>query len=102
MCSQRTVERLKKENGQLQQELAHLKQPRPHKHRHIQTDEEYVSRISSKCRCYNIQSLFSINALHQAVEQKTAQLKDLNEKYVTFTSEISSNEELRAELLREK
>jgi hypothetical protein len=42
--------------------------------------------------------MFSIKALHETIEQQSQQLKDLNEKNTTLSSELNS----RAELIREK
>ncbi len=43
-------------------------------------------------------SAFSIEALHQTIDQQSQQLKDLNEK----TTSLSSQLESQTELIREK
>jgi hypothetical protein len=42
--------------------------------------------------------MFSIEALHQAIDEQSQQLKDLNEKTVSLSSQLES----QAELIRQK
>jgi len=45
---------------------------------------------------------FSVNALHQLIEQQTEQLKTLKENCLTLSSQIDSNAELQAEVDRQR
>ena len=45
---------------------------------------------------------FSINLLHELIEQQTEQLKALNQKCLDLSSQIDSHAELQAEVDRQK
>ncbi len=81
---------------QLKEEVTKLKQSPDYQHVEIQTDEEWVDNKEEDSLALET-IVFSIEALHETIKQQSEQLKDLNEKNTTLSSQLESHGELNRE-----